>query len=132
MAKTNIKTPVEFMQKVDDYFANPTIVKHHFKNDVYEVPHITSEAIAMHLGYHPKYIYALPEGRKEEERQEWQDAIDYMRFRIISYYKLVAEHGNPTFGIYMLGCHGIKPEQKEEKADDSIEINIIDAVKNED
>ena len=98
------KTPEDLKQAIDAYFENPTVHTMVYKNDIYEVPELTMEAIAHGLGFMTRQaLYNI-----EKDREEFAETIEYIREKVRTYWQMHGAHGNAAFAQFMLVNLGYK------------------------
>lgn len=103
IVRPKYKTPDDLHKAIKEYCDNPPLKEYRYKNDVYEAPCMTFDALADGIGfkYGRQAIYD-----QENRGEEFAKVVEYARSRIRSYWAMAGEHGNASFANYMLSCMG--------------------------
>lgn len=97
-------------KKIIEFFEDPPMTEVYHKGERYTVPKITTQSLAVHLGYSSKQsLYDL-----EKKGDGWADAIHLARSLTKEYYELHGQHGNGSFASWMLSVMGEKPQSDDD------------------
>ena len=108
-SKRKYKDPQDMIDAIDVFFDDPPIRRVCNRGEWFEVPDITTQALAHGLGFRSLqslYDYENLYG------EEFAQVIEYARSKMISYYECIGQHVAPQFSQYMLNSLGVKAPQQ--------------------